>query len=299
MSLSVVTDTTSAGFVPTKTGKVRDIYDLGTSLLLVATDRLSAFDVILPDGIPNKGKVLTQISAFWFDRLSSLVKNQIISTEIQSFPEPFRSAPEIFSGRSMLVRKTRPLPVECVVRGYLSGSGWNDYKQTQAVCGIRLPAGLRESERLPEPIFTPSTKAELGLHDENISFDQVVALVGKETGEKIRDLTLTLYTRGAEYAATKGIIIADTKFEFGIDDEKAIVWIDEALTPDSSRFWPTDQYLPGGPQASFDKQFVRDHLLAIRWNKKPPAPHLPPEIIETTSRKYQEALERLTGRGVQ
>ena len=299
MSLSVVTDTTSAGFVPTKTGKVRDLYDLGASLLLVATDRLSAFDVILPDGIPNKGKVLTQISAFWFDRLSSLVKNQIISTDVQSFPEPFRSAPEIFSGRSMLVRKTRPLPVECVVRGYLSGSGWNDYKQTRAVCGIRLPAGLRESDRLPEPIFTPSTKAEQGQHDENISFDQVVARIGKETGEKIRDLTLALYTRGAEYAATKGIIIADTKFEFGIDDDGAVVWIDEALTPDSSRFWPMDHYSPGGPQASFDKQFVRDHLIGIRWNKKPPAPHLPPEVIETTSRKYQEALERLTGRGVQ
>ena len=299
MSPRIVTQTASGEFTPTRQGKVRDIYDLGDTLLLVATDRLSAFDVVLPDGIPNKGKVLTQISAFWFDRLAAIIPSQMITMDVDQFPEPFRSYPETFAGRSMLVKKTRPLPVECVVRGYLSGSGWNDYQRSQSVCGIKLPSGLRESERLPAPLFTPSTKAEIGTHDENISFDQVLRTVGKEIGEKIRDVTIALYKEGAAFAATKGIIIADTKFEFGIDEGGALVWIDEALTPDSSRFWPMDRYVPGGAQPSFDKQFVRDYLLSIQWDKKPPAPRLPADVVVTTAKKYEEALERLTGHGVQ
>ncbi len=295
MTVNVITTTASGRFTPTKQGKVRDLYDLGDTLLIVATDRLSAFDVILPDGIPNKGKVLTQISSFWFERLSHIVPNHVLSTDVRDFPEPFRSAPEIFAGRSMLVKKTNPLPVECVVRGYIAGSGWNDYRTTGAICGIPLPQGLRESDKLPRPIFTPSTKAEQGVHDENISFEEVVRTIGADRGGKLRDLTLALYGAGADYAATRGIIIADTKFEFGLDRGGAVVWIDEALTPDSSRFWPMDQYRPGGPQPSFDKQFVRDYLLSVRWDKKPPAPRLPQEIIDTTSRKYGESLKLLTG----
>jgi phosphoribosylaminoimidazole-succinocarboxamide synthase len=298
MTPDVLTDTASRGFAPAKQGKVRDIFDLGDQLLIVATDRLSAFDVVLPDGIPNKGKVLTQISAFWFDQMADAVRNHIVTTDVRKFPEPFRSAPEAFGGRSMLVRKTQPLAVECIVRGYLSGSGWNDYRKTQSVCGIKLPPGLRESDKLPEPLFTPSTKAEIGVHDENISFDDVVKVVGGKVADKIRDLSLSIYTRGAEYAARKGIIIADTKFEFGLDKDGSVIWIDEALTPDSSRFWPMDQYRPGGAQPSFDKQFVRDYLLSLNWNKKPPAPRLPEEVVRTTSRKYEEALEMLTGHGV-
>jgi phosphoribosylaminoimidazole-succinocarboxamide synthase len=298
MTVNVITTTASARFAPTKQGKVRDLYDLGDTLLIVATDRLSAFDVILPDGIPNKGKVLTQISSFWFERLSHIVPNHVLSTDVRDFPEPFRSAPEIFAGRSMLVKKTNPLAVECVVRGYIAGSGWNDYRKTGSICGIGLPPGLRESDRLPRPIFTPSTKAEQGVHDENIAFDDVVRAIGADMGGRLRDLTLELYHAGADYAATRGIIIADTKFEFGVDSSGAVVWIDEALTPDSSRFWPMDQYRPGGPQPSFDKQFVRDYLLSVRWDKKPPAPRLPREIIVTTSRKYEESLKLLTGRDV-
>jgi len=298
MTINVVTTTASDLFTPTKQGKVRDLYDLGDTLLIVATDRLSAFDVILPDGIPNKGRVLTQISSFWFERLSHIVPNHLLSTEVGDFPEPFRSAPEIFAGRSMLVKKTNPLPVECVVRGYIAGSGWNDYRKTSSICGIALPPGLRESDKLPRPIFTPSTKAEQGVHDENIAFEEVVRTVGADLGGTLRDLTLALYSAGADYAATRGIIIADTKFEFGIDKSGAVVWIDEALTPDSSRFWPMDQYRPGGPQPSFDKQFVRDYLLSVRWDRKPPAPRLPQEIIVTTSRKYEESLKLLTGRDV-
>ncbi len=298
MTPSVLTDTASRGFTPAKQGKVRDIFDLGVQLLIVATDRLSAFDVVLPDGIPNKGKVLTQISAFWFDQMAGNVRNHVVATDVREFPEPFRSAPDVFGGRSMLVRKTKPLAVECIVRGYLSGSGWNDYKKTQSVCGIKLPSGLKESDKLPEPLFTPSTKAEIGVHDENISFDDVVKTVGEKVGRTIRDLSLSIYTRGAEYAASKGIIIADTKFEFGLDNDGSVIWIDEALTPDSSRFWPMDQYKPGGPQPSFDKQFVRDYLLSLHWNKKPPAPRLPEDIVRTTGRKYEEALELLTGHGV-
>jgi phosphoribosylaminoimidazole-succinocarboxamide synthase len=298
MSSPVVTSTRSATRTPTRSGKVRDLYDLGDSMLIVATDRISAFDVVLPDGIPNKGKVLTQISAFWFEKLSSVVPNHVITTDAQKFPEPFRSDPAVFAGRSMLVRRTRPLPVECVVRGYLSGSGWNEYRKAKSICGIALPDGLRESDKLPEPVFTPTTKAEQG-HDENITFDEVVRLVGPDVAEQIRALTIDIYSRGAEFARTKGIIIADTKFEFGLDDKGGVVWIDEALTPDSSRFWPLDSYAPGGPQPSFDKQFVRDYLLEVKWNKTPPAPALPGHVVATTTQKYEEALLRLTGRGVQ
>jgi phosphoribosylaminoimidazole-succinocarboxamide synthase len=298
MNSSVITTTARGNFHPTKQGKVRDLYDLGGSMLIVATDRLSAFDVVLPDGIPNKGKVLTQISGFWFDRLRAIVPNHVISMDAKDFPEPFRSAGDIFAGRSMLVRKTEPLPVECVVRGYISGSGWAEYKTQGSICGIKLPGGMAESQQFPHPIFTPTTKAEQGVHDESISFDEVAALVGKDMAVRLRDLSIELYRRGAEYAATCGIIIADTKFEFGLDDRGSLLWIDEAMTPDSSRFWPMDQYAPGGPQPSFDKQFVRDYLLSIRWDKKPPAPQLPEEIINTTAKKYEEALTRLTGRGL-
>jgi phosphoribosylaminoimidazole-succinocarboxamide synthase len=299
MATEVLTQISSMGFTPSKQGKVRDIYDLGNELLIVATDRLSAFDVVLPDGIPYKGKILTQISAFWFRKLSSIVPNHIISTKVEDFPESYRSASNVFAGRSMLVRKARPLPIECVARGYLSGSGWSEYERTQSVCGIKLPAGLKESDRLPEPIFTPSTKADLGSHDENISFDRVVEIVGEKTAEKIRGLTLTLYEEAAEYARTRGILIADTKFEFGIDETESIVWIDEALTPDSSRFWPKDKYEAGSQQPSFDKQYVRDYLNTIHWDKTPPGPHLPPEVISTTSLKYVEALRLLTGQEVE
>ena len=295
MPPTVITTTASGRFQPSKVGKVRDLFDLGTSLIIVATDRLSAFDVILPDGIPNKGKVLTQISTFWFQRLHDRVPNHILETRIDGFPEPFRSAPELFAGRSMLVRKTTPLPVECVVRGYITGSGWTEYGKSGSICGIELPAGLRESDRLPEPIFTPTTKADLGAHDQNITFAQLADLVGHGMAVRLRDLSIDLYARGAEYAATRGIIIADTKFEFGTDERGDLIWIDEAMTPDSSRFWPMDRYAPGGAQPSFDKQFVRDYLLEIHWDKKPPAPSLPREIIDTTASKYEEALLRLTG----
>jgi phosphoribosylaminoimidazole-succinocarboxamide synthase len=291
---TTVLRTSDFGFTPTKQGKVRDIFDLGQSLLLVATDRLSAFDVVLPDGIPHKGEVLTQISRFWFEKLSSIVRHHVLSTDLKDFPQPFRDAAAIFDGRSMLVRKTTPLPVECVVRGYLVGSGWNDYVKTQTVCGIRLPAGFREADRLPEPLFTPSTKAEGGAHDENISFENVVETLGKRRAEEIRDCSLALYKSGAEYAETRGIIIADTKFEFGVDDDEQLVWIDEALTPESSRFWPRESYSPGRAQPSFDKQFVRDYLLSIKWNKTPPGPSLPSDVIATTSRKYLDAQRLLT-----
>jgi phosphoribosylaminoimidazole-succinocarboxamide synthase len=291
---TTVLRTSDFGFTPAKQGKVRDIFDLGQSLLLVATDRLSAFDVVLPDGIPHKGEVLTQISKFWFEKLSSIVRHHVLSTDVKDFPQPFRDAAAIFGGRSMLVRKTTPLPVECVVRGYLVGSGWNDYVKTQTVCGIRLPAGLREADRLPEPLFTPSTKAEGGAHDENISFENVVETLGKRRAEEIRDCSLALYKAGAEYAETRGIIIADTKFEFGVDDNEQLDWIDEALTPDSSRFWPRESYSPGRAQPSFDKQFVRDYLLSIQWNKTPPGPNLPSDVIATTSRKYLDAQRLLT-----
>ena len=299
MKPTVISSTALSGLSPAKQGKVRDVYDLGENLLIVATDRLSAFDVILPDGIPNKGKVLTQISAFWFRKLAGVVDNHLISTDISEFPEPFRSHAGVFAGRSMVVRKARPLPVECIARGYLSGSGWTEYKRSGGICGIKLPAGLRESERLPAPVFTPTTKAEIGTHDENITFEDVVGLLGEQTARRLRELTLSLYTRGADFAASRGIIIADTKFEFGIDEQDALIWIDEALTPDSSRFWPMDLYAPGGAQPSFDKQYVRDYLLSIRWDKKPPVPRLPDEIIRTTAQKYEDALLRLAGKRVE
>ena len=299
MKPTVISTTALSGLSPAKQGKVRDVYDLGENLLIVATDRLSAFDVILPDGIPNKGKVLTQISAFWFRKLAGVVDNHLISTDISEFPEPFRSHAGVFAGRSMVVRKARPLPVECIARGYLSGSGWTEYKRSGGICGIKLPAGLRESERRPAPVFTPTTKAEIGTHDENITFEDVVGLLGEQTARRLRELTLSLYTRGADFAASRGIIIADTKFEFGIDEQDALIWIDEALTPDSSRFWPMDLYAPGGAQPSFDKQYVRDYLLSIRWDNKPPVPRLPDEIIRTTAQKYEDALLRLAGKRVE
>lgn len=295
MTASVLTHTSAFNFLPSKQGKVRDMFDLGDKLLIVATDRLSAFDVVLPDGIPSKGKVLTQISAFWFRKLASVVPNHLLSDRIEDFPAPYQMEREVFEGRTMLVQKIRPIPVECVVRGYISGSAWNEYRRTQSVCGIRLPDGLRESDCLPEPIFTPSTKAKMGAHDENISFGQVVDLVGKDVAERIREISLTLYREGSSFAETKGIIIADTKFEFGLSEKNELVWIDEALTPDSSRFWPKELHMPGGSQPSFDKQFIRDYLLSLEWDKKPPAPRLPADIIHTTSKKYEEALRLLTG----
>ena len=275
-------------------GKVRDIYDLGSALLIVTTDRISAFDVIMNEAIPDKGAVLNQISAFWFHQMEDIVPNHIISTEIKDFPAECRPYADVLAGRSMLVKKARPLPAECIVRGYLSGSGWKDYKATNSICGITLPAGLLESDRLPEPIFTPSTKAELGTHDENISFETMAGLCGQELAEKVRAVTLKIYAKARDIADAKGIIIADTKFEYGIYNDELII-IDECMTPDSSRFWPKDSYRPGGPQPSFDKQFLRDYLETLDWNKTAPAPPLPLEIVTKTADKYREALFRLTG----
>jgi len=274
-------------------GKVRDIYDLGDRLLLVATDRLSAFDYVLPNPIPDKGKVLNQISSFWFERFASLVPNHTITTDVSKFPAPLDSHADQLRGRSALVRKLEMLPVECVARGYLAGSGWKEYRQHGTVCGIELPAGLEESSKLPEPIFTPATKAETG-HDENIPFSEVERLIGPELAAEARDKTLELYLAGSDYAAGRGIIIADTKFEFGLDGDR-LVLADEALTPDSSRFWPADRYAPGRGQPSFDKQFVRDHLERIGWNKQPPVPELPEEIVQGTRDRYLEIFEILTG----
>jgi phosphoribosylaminoimidazole-succinocarboxamide synthase len=275
-------------------GKVRDIYDLGESLLIVTTDRISAFDVIMNEGIPGKGHVLTEISAFWFRQVEDIIPNHIISTDVDDFPAQCRPCADALRGRSMLVRKATPLPVECIVRGYLAGSGWKDYQKTGAVCGIPLPAGLVESAKLEQPLFTPSTKAELGAHDENISFQRCVELVGRETAERLRDVTIAIYQRARDIAATKGIIIADTKFEYGFCDGELII-IDECMTPDSSRFWPVDGYRPGGAQPSFDKQFLRDYLETLTWDKTAPAPPLPEEIVRKTGEKYREALTRLTG----
>ena len=277
-------------------GKVRDIYDLGETLLIVTSDRISAFDVIMNEGIPDKGYVLNQISIFWFRQMEGIIPNHIIATEVKDFPAACQKYAAQLEGRSMLVKKAKPLPVECIVRGYLSGSGWKDYKATGSTSGIKLPAGLRESEKLPEPIFTPSTKAELGTHDENISFEKMVELCGMETAERVRDVTLKIYAKARDIADGKGIIIADTKFEYGIYDGKLII-IDECMTPDSSRFWPKDSYKPGGPQPSFDKQFLRDYLETLDWNKTAPAPPLPAEIVRKTGEKYMEALVRLTGKG--
>jgi phosphoribosylaminoimidazole-succinocarboxamide synthase len=277
-----------------RTGKVRDVYDLGDSLLIVATDRISAFDYVLGSGIPDKGKVLTQLSAFWFDRLTAVVPNHFVSLRVSDYPAQARPYSADLEGRSMLVRKTAPIEVECVARGYLSGSGWKEYQQSGKVCGIALPPGLRESDRLPRPIFTPATKASTG-HDINIPEAEAARLLGDPAlVARLRDTTLELYRRASAHAESKGIILADTKFEFGLAGSELLL-IDEALTPDSSRFWPADQYAPGGPQPSFDKQFVRDYLEAIKWNKQPPVPSLPDEVVMKTRAKYLEAFERLTG----
>jgi phosphoribosylaminoimidazole-succinocarboxamide synthase len=274
-------------------GKVRDIYAHDDALVMVATDRISAFDCVLSPGIPGRGIILTRLSNFWFHYFSELVPNHIRATELVDFPEPFNNHPEL-AGRSVLAHRLEPIPVECVARGYISGSGWKEYGDSGSVCGIQLPTGLVESDRLPEPIFTPATKATEG-HDENISFDRMVSIVGGELAEKLRDLTLELYGRAAEYALERGIIIADTKFEFGLREDGTVVWMDEALTPDSSRFWPADQYRPGGAQPSFDKQFVRDWLVESGWDKEPPAPTLPPEVVQGTLERYSEAFRLLTG----
>jgi phosphoribosylaminoimidazole-succinocarboxamide synthase len=290
----VITTTDFPTLKLVKRGKVRDIYQVDNYLLIVATDRLSAFDVVFAQGIPFKGQVLTQISRFWFERTRHIISHHLVSTNVEDFPKPCEPYHEVLAGRSMLVKKTEPLPVECVVRGYLSGSAWNEYKATGEVCGIKLPAGLAESQKLPEPIFTPATKAEMGTHDENITYQRAAVLVGVGVAQAMREKSLRLYQRAAALAEQRGIIIADTKMEFGLRGGEMLL-IDELLTPDSSRFWPKDKYTPGHPQESYDKQYVRDYLLSINWDKKPPAPDLPTEVILTTSQKYLEALERLTG----
>jgi len=281
-----------------KRGKVRDVYEIDEKLLIVASDRISAFDVVMDDPIPDKGKILTGISLFWFDKLALIVENHLLSTDPATYPEACHKYTGQLSGRSMLVKKTDPLPVECIVRGYLSGSGWKEYLSNGSICGIPLPNGLKESEKLPEPIFTPSTKAEDGMHDENISFEKAADIVGQEIADQVKDLSLQIYEFGRKLADEKGIIVADTKFEFGIKDGRLIL-IDEVLTPDSSRFWPQDEYSAGGPQKSFDKQFLRDYLIEINWPKQPPPPQLPREVIEKTRDKYLEALKRLTGSGLE
>jgi len=300
---SVVWETKFAGVHFLNRGKVRDLYEVGGQLLLVATDRLSAFDVVLPTPIPDKGRVLTQLSLFWFNLLRDILPNHVISAT--NFPAELASYRTQLEGRAMLCRRTKPLPIECVVRGYLSGSGWKDYRATGKICGIPLPSGLRESERLPEPIFTPSTKATAG-HDENISFDDAVSRIGGDIAERVRAISLEIYRRAAAYAEPRGIILADTKFEFGLSEDRdrpelhsepgaELIWIDEAVTPDSSRFWPADGYGPGRAQPSFDKQYVRDYLERIGWNKQPPGPELPPEVVAATRLKYREAYRQLVG----
>ncbi len=295
--MNVLTETNFPELNFLKRGKVRDIYDVGEFLLFVATDRLSAFDVVMPQGIPHKGKVLTQISAFWFEQMKDIIPNHVVSTNVDDFPAVCHQYRHDLQGRSMLVKKSEPLSVECIVRGYISGSGWVDYQQTGAICGIQLPAGLQESDRLPETIFTPSTKAELGVHDENISFEQMIDKEGKERSEQVRSVTKAIYHRASKIAEEKGIIIADTKMEFGMKDGQLIL-IDELLTPDSSRFWPRATYAPGKAQNSYDKQFVRDYLLSIRFNKRPPGPVMPEEIITKTSELYLKAVYELTGKHV-
>lgn len=277
-----------------KRGKVRDLYDLGDQLLLVATDRLSAFDVVMPDPIPGKGKVLTQISLFWFDIMRPMIRNHLITSDFNEFPAICQPYEDILRDRSMLVAKTDPLPIECVVRGYISGSGWKSYRKSETICGIKLPSGLKESDRLPEPIFTPSTKEEVGMHDINIDFEHAAKMIGAPLAQQVRNISLAIYQKGVEEAEKRGIIIADTKFEFGLLNDELIL-IDEVLTPDSSRFWPKAAYRPGGPQQSFDKQYVRDYLESIGWNKQPPGPHFPPEVIRKTADKYLDALNLFTG----
>jgi phosphoribosylaminoimidazole-succinocarboxamide synthase len=295
---SHVVSTTEFKSLPLKgRGKVRDIYDLGNRLLIVATDRISAFDVVMPNPIPDKGRILTQLSKFWFDLTKEIVPNHILSTEVGDYPKECQPYQEMLRSRSMLVVKTDVLPIECVVRGYLSGSGWEEYRRTGEVCGINLPRGLLESSKLEEPIFTPATKAEIGLHDENITLDKVEKTIGKDLAQRVKSLSLAIYQKARDFAEERGILIADTKMEFGVKADKLIL-IDELLTPDSSRFWPKDDYQPGGPQKSFDKQFLRDYLLSIRWDKSPPAPQLPEEIVQKTREKYLEAYERLVGRAL-
>jgi phosphoribosylaminoimidazole-succinocarboxamide synthase len=277
-------------------GKVRDVYSVDDRLLIVATDRISAFDYILPTGIPDKGRVLTQLSIFWFDFLRDVTPTHFLSADVAGYPAPLPDFRDQLEGRSMLVKRARMVEIECVARGYISGSGWKEYVRDGTVCGIKLPPGLRESDKLPEPIFTPATKAQTG-HDENVSFEHVAGLIGEDLARRLRDLTLEIYTRAARYAETRGIIIADTKFEFGFVGDQLVLG-DEVLTPDSSRFWPAESYRPGGAQFSFDKQFVRDYLESIRWNKQPPAPPLPAEVAEKTADKYREAYRVLTGRAL-
>ena len=290
---AAISQTSFAGLKLRGRGKVRDIYEVGNDLLIVATDRLSAFDVVIPTPIPDKGKVLTQLSVFWFEKLHGIVPNHILTaTDFTGDLAPYATE---LAGRSMLVKRTEPIPIECVVRGYLSGSGWKDYQKTGKVCGIPLAAGLTESAQLPEPIFTPSTKATTG-HDENISFEEAATTIGESLALRLRDVSIEIYKRAAAYAAARGIIIADTQFEFGIGPGQELIWIDEALTPDSSRFWPADEYEPGRAQPSFDKQYVRDYLERIGWNKQPPAPALPAEVVAATRARYREAYERITGR---
>lgn len=279
-------------------GKVRDVYEINNTLLIIATDRISAFDVVLPSGIPYKGQVLTGLSEFWFTYTSSLMENHLITTHLEQMNNPVVAQhKDILTGRSMLVKKVKVVPIECVVRGYLAGSGWKEYQQTQSICGIKLPAGLKESDRLPEPIFTPSTKAIVG-HDVNITFSEAIDMVGKKLAEELREKSMKVYLKARDYAIDRGIIICDTKFEWGITDDNKTILIDEALTPDSSRFWPRDGYEPGKPQHSYDKQFIRDYLESIHWDKKPPAPVLPPEIIQKTSEKYLNAYKALTGKNL-
>jgi phosphoribosylaminoimidazole-succinocarboxamide synthase len=297
LSTAPLLDTNLEGLTLHRRGKVRDVYQVGDALLIVATDRISAFDYVLGSGIPDKGKVLTQLSAFWFEQMGALVPHHMIAVDPDRFPEPARRHANLLQGRSMLVRRTDPIPIECVARGYLSGSGWKEYQQTGRVCGITLPAGLRESDRLPEPIFTPATKAESG-HDVNIGEEEAGRIVGADLVARLKRLTLEIYGRGVRHAESKGIIIADTKFEFGLAGSELIL-IDEVLTPDSSRFWPKAEYEPGHGQPSFDKQYVRDYLEEIRWNKQPPVPSLPDDVIQRTRAKYVEAFRLLTGRDLQ
>ena len=280
---------------PRRQGKVRDVYDLGDSLLIVATDRISAFDCVMPNGIPGKGKLLTQLSLFWFDFTADLIENHLLARDVADFPAVLKPYAEVLRHRSVVVKNTRVVPIECVARGYLAGSGWSEYRKTGRVCGNLLPAGLRQCDKLPAPIFTPATKADEG-HDENIDYDTMVAHVGSELAASLRQLTLSIYAKCADYAAARGVIIADTKFEFGQMPDGLLILIDEILTPDSSRFWPADQYQPGQDQPSFDKQFVRNYLEQSAWDKTPPAPALPPDVIAGTQRRYAEAYEKLTGK---
>ena len=298
MSGKIVLKTNFEELTLIKRGKVRDVYEVDNKLLIVASDRMSAFDVVMDDPIPDKGKILTGISLFWFRSLESIVENHVISTKPSEYPEPCQKYIKELEGRSMLVKKANPLPVECIVRGYISGSGWLEYQSKRSICDIPLPEGLVESEKLSDPIFTPSTKADEGIHDENISFERVIEILGEKTADEIRQLSLKIYEFGRELAIKKGIIIADTKFEFGFAGDRLIL-IDEVLTPDSSRFWPMDDYSPGGPQKSFDKQFLRDYLNGLDWPKQPPPPKLPPDIIEKTRDRYIEAMKRLTGQGLE